>query len=121
MQQITEEFTYVGNGWCRPDGCDIHLDPACRINGYFKDESNSNECKLKCSNEASCAGYAISNEQYSYPNRCYVYGHFSSADSFSEWNSYPQHHFIPSKTATNGDNKVECFLRNEISDTIQGY
>ena len=120
MQRITEEYTYVGNGWCRPDGCEV-TDQACRISGYFKDESNSNECKLKCSNEPSCTGYAISKEPHSYANRCYVYGHLSFTDSFSEWNSFPQHHFIPSNTATNGDNNVGCFLRNEIPDTIQGY
>merc|ERR1712218_435865 len=30
------EFDVIGNGWCRPGGCDTD-DETCRVNGYFKD------------------------------------------------------------------------------------
>ena len=113
------DFTYIGKGWCRPDGCDVS-DQACRINGYFKDDSNSKECKVACSNEPSCTGYAISREPHSYADRCYVYGHIPRTDSLIRWNAFQQHHFLPSKTQTNGDDNVGCFRRKGIPDTIRG-
>ena len=112
-------FTHIGNGWCRPDGCDVAYQ-ACRINGYFKDESNPDECKAACLKEESCTGYAISKEPHSYANRCYVYRHIPSTESFPKWTVFRQHHFVPSLTKTNGDDNVECFRSNNIPDTIQG-
>ena len=105
------DFTYVGNGWCRPDGCDV-TDPTCRLNGYIKDGSSSSECKLACLSESSCTGYAIAIGSHAYANRCYIYGKISSADSLSEWNLFRARYFDQSKTQTNRDSLVRCFRRN---------
>ena len=91
------EFIKVGYGWCRPDEC-IANDPDCalRVNGFHKDDSNSTECKLVCSNEPSCLGYAIASPSHGVvPNRCYVYGKIPSTfnQTLSEWESYPNDYF----------------------------
>ena len=116
-------FTFIGNGWCRPDGCDV-TDSACRINGYYKDDSNDNDCKLICLNETSCTGYVISDipSNVYYANRCFIYGNISSTYPFSEseWNTFQKQFFIPSKTKTSGTDNVKCYRRNGIPDSIQG-
>ena len=112
------DFTYVGNGWCRPDGCDVAA-PSCRLNGYVKDDSSSSECKLACSSESSCTGYAISIESHTYANRCYIYGKISSENFLIEWNLFRARYFDQSKNETNRDSLVRCFRRNWTSDSTK--
>ena len=122
------EFDLVGKGWCLPDGCKVTY-KACRLKGYFKDQSNSSECKNVCSNNPTCTAYAISDERHAYPNRCFIYGYtytwgihmgipYTTKDELPGWNIiWPESEklpgSIPSKNKTNGDDYVECYRRLE--------
>ena len=122
-----KEFSRIGNGWCRPDDCDV-TDDECRVNGYYKDESNSDECKEACiSHIPSCTGYAISGQSYKYPNRCYIYGNINPGQwqwqsdngwEQMEWTD-PASHFVPSLTQTIEREGLACFRRNVVSGTVQ--
>ena len=99
----------VGTGWCRPEGCDPR-DTDCRVNGYFKDKVDSDECRLACLNETSCSGFGTSSEGHSsFPNRCYVHGNISTSERFSEWQVFRQQHYIPTKSS--GDINTFCWRR----------
>merc|ERR1712126_589043 len=95
-------------------------DDECRVNGYFKDESNSKECKEACiSHIPSCTGYAISDKSYNYPNRCYIYGNINEKyiDWEKEWKTSDEtNHFVPSMTKTNKHKGLACFRRNVVLD-----
>jgi len=111
-------FDFIGEGWCRPGGCDRHHS-ACRIDGYFKDKSNSVECRTACLQELSCTGYAISTKQFSSaPNRCYVYGNISSTDTFSDWNIFSNSQkFLPATSSKNIN--VGCWRRTVVRSCSQ--
>jgi len=111
-------FAFIGEGWCRPGGCDRHHS-ACRIDGYFKDKSNSAECRTACLQELSCTGYAISTKQFSSaPNRCYVYGNISSTDTFSDWNIFSNsQQFLPVTSSFNIN--VGCWRRTVVRSCSQ--
>ena len=100
-------FEFLGNGWCRDSGNQ-------GVNGYMKDHSNENECKLKCLNEPSCTGYAISDSVYSAaPNRCFVHGCLRP-ESFNGWEEFSRENFWPSKSDPNGEWKsLKCYKRNK--------
>ena len=106
-------FEFLGNGWCRSSGNDE------KVNGYMKDHSNPNECKLKCLNEPSCTGYSISDSKYKYPNRCYVHGCLRP-ESFNGWKEWSQENFWPSQACqgksdgkTCNSKSLKCYKRNK--------
>ena len=102
-------FEFLGNGWCR----DTSGKEA--INGYFKDHSNPNECKLKCLNEPSCTGYAISDSDYSpnAPSRCFVHGCLRP-ESFNGWKKLSRENYWPIQSDPNGEWKgLKCYKRNK--------
>ena len=86
-------FESIGDGWCRPYGCEI-LDDSCRLNGYWKDESNDHECRTTCSDDSACTGFSISEPTFSaYPNRCFLYGNKSFKKEETGWEAYPTEYF----------------------------
>ena len=100
-----QDVVRIGDEFCRPAGCDISSS-SCRVNGYWKDESNYEECKTECISDLACIGIAVSDDTYNYPNRCYVYGTVSSKVG---WNSYLQNYFdVHTSTGRNG---VDCYRR----------
>ena len=80
---------------------------SCRVNGYFKDGSNYEECQTACLNELTCIGFAISNDGFKFPNRCYIHGSMSSKAS---WRSYPQE-FIEISTTDARWKGVDCYRK----------
>jgi len=98
-------FEFLGNGWCRSSGNQ-------KVNGYMKDHSNQNECKLKCLNEPSCTGYSISDSKYNYPNRCYVHGCLRP-ESFNGWKEWVFGNFLPSQALTPNRKSLKCYKRNK--------
>ena len=102
---LISDFHYIGKGWCISDAGN-------NVNGYYKDESNVDECRTTCSQEPACTGYAISTQQDRDPNRCYVYGNISSPDPISKWNFQQGTHFVPAKSS-NGNNRY-CWQRKGI-------
>ena len=119
----------MGDGWCRPE-CNIlnNVQPhSCRLNALKKESSNPDECKLACDNEEGCTGYAISDSSFFYPNRCYIYGNFSSKSqgATSSWTAKP-HSFIEihSTSGFNNNNPsnsgIKCWKNTKEKDTIQG-
>ena len=99
----------MGSGWCRSDVCD---ESPCKVNGYYKDESNPDECRRLCLKESSCTGYAISTPQFDVaPNRCFIHGNIAPTDNFStngKWNIQSQY-LVP--TTTDGGVKRQCWQR----------
>ena len=82
----------MGVGWCRPYGCEFD-DDSCRVNGYYKNDSNYLECKTACINEPACIGFSISDETFEKePDRCFVYGDISSNIVETGWTAYPQNY-----------------------------
>eukprot|EP00493_Phyllostaurus_siculus_P025287 UN25631 len=109
MQEDNQEnYEYVGTGFCRPSHCDIYSDDDCRVNGFWRDNSNENECMGACDTTHGCLGYAISNSAYDYPNRCYIYGSSSMSPEFpSHWNTYDQQNY--EITQSSGYANVQCY------------
>ena len=132
----------IGDGWCRPE-CKIpeydeynenneldeyYVPPnPCFLNALTKDSSNPDECKSACDNEEGCTGYAISDSSYTYPNKCYIYGNFSSKNqgATSSWTAKP-HSFIEihSSSGFNSNNpshkSIKCWKNTKEKDKIQG-
>ena len=107
-------FDLIGDGWCRPEGCD-HNDGACRVNGYVKDGVDSSDCRIACFNETSCTGFATSSPAHSSdPNRCYVHGDISSSVKFSEWRTFQKQYYLP--TNSSGASNVECWKRKGVKN-----
>jgi len=102
------DFNLIGAGWCRPGGCDLN-DNACGVNGYYKDESNSDECRAACLQEPSCTGYAISTPLHWFPNRCFVHGNILSTETVSGWKVLQKQHFVP--TRSTGASNSHCWQR----------
>jgi len=102
---FVSNYKKLGDGWCRPAGCNIK-DSSCRVSGFWKDETSKEQCHSMCSN-VSCGAFASSFASYYYPNRCYIYG---AGISRAGWNSYPQMETVA--TQTNGAVGVECFVRS---------
>ena len=86
---LESSFELVGIGWCRPDGCNVEKDKNCRVDGFFKDNVDFDECITSCLQEPTCTGIGYSNDQHgSVPNRCFVHGNTSSTNRVSESVSY---------------------------------
>ena len=103
----------MGDGWCRPE-CHVlrNVRPStCRLNARKKDSSNPDECEAACDNEEGCTGFAISDSSFFYPNRCYIYGNFSSTNLRSGWIAKP-HSFIE-VNSTNGNHGVKCWKKTK--------
>ena len=98
------DYKKLGDGWCRPARCDV-TDSNCRVSGFWKDETSSEECQSMCS-EVSCGSYASSSSLYDYPNRCYIHG---AGSERAGWNSFPQTETVAKQTS--GIIHVECFER----------
>ena len=105
------DFEFIGSGWCRPDGCDVMKDRKCRVDGYFKDQVDFNECLKSCLEEPTCTGFAYSNEQHhKVPNRCFVHGNTSWTGSFSDWDTFSVlQEFLPTKAS--GHENSKCWRR----------
>ena len=112
----------MGDGWCRPE-CHVlrNVRPStCRLNARKKDSSNPDECEAACDNEEGCTGFAISDSSFFYPNRCYIYGNFSSTNLRSGWIAKP-HSFIE-VNSTNGNHGVKCWKKTkEIAEVECKY
>ena len=109
MNILGDSFKFIGNGWCRAsDGWSL-------VTHYFKDHSNPTECKLKCLNEPSRTGYAISNSRHSYPNRCFVHGDLRP-DSFNGWTFWTASGYLRRKNLrpvkSEGTRNAKCYQRN---------
>ena len=98
----------MGHGWCRPVGCDV-TSKSCRVNGFYKVESSHQECSTECLRETTCVGFAISEETYKYPNRCYVYGNIWQENVPDGWMEYHQEHFDIHMSS--GSIGVTCYKR----------
>ena len=86
-------FESVGAGWCRPKGCDVNKD-TCRVNGYYKNGTNYQDCRATCLNESTCTGFAISEHTFDVePNRCFIYGNISFNNELSGWIASPSKYF----------------------------
>ena len=98
----------MGNGWCR-GWCGSY----CLLNARKKDSSNLDECRAACDNEEGCTGFAISDGSYSYPNRCYIYGIFSSTNQgvASSWIAMPHSYVVV--FSTYGNHGVKCWEREK--------
>ena len=103
----------MGHGWCRPDGCDVTSN-SCRVNGFYKDESSHHECSTECLRNTSCVGFAISEETYGVPNRCYVYGRIWQQNVPDGWMEYQQQHFAI--FTSSGHIGVTCYKRTGCSN-----
>merc|ERR1719336_2261965 len=101
-QAATSGLNLVGSGWCRP-GC---LSSSCKVNGFRKDNSNFDECFATCLATVGCVGFAISDADHSYPNRCYVHGLQDIAVP-SGWTPYVKSHYVIEQAS--GANKVSCY------------
>ena len=112
----------MGDGWCRPE-CHVlrNVRPStCRLNARKKDSSNPEECEAACDIEKGCTGFAISDSSFFYPNRCYIYGNFSSTNLRSSWIAKP-HSFIE-VNSTNGNHGVKCWKKTkEITEVECKY
>ena len=115
----TDEYGVIGNGWCRAkckNSIDVHK--MCTVNGIRKELSDHEECKSACDSLSTCTGFAISDKFYSYPNRCYVYGNFSSWDKSKvsdEWEAYLNDGNMKIEGSNGGDSEVRCFQKlNEL-------
>ena len=103
---VWESYEYVGAGFCRPSGCDV-ASSSCRVNGFWKDNSNENECMNACENAAECVGYAFSNSGNSNaPNTCYVYGS-SCINTPSGWNNFEYSNYEIVRSS--GQQNVQCY------------
>ena len=112
----------MGDGWCRPE-CNVlrNVQPrSCRLNALKKESSNPDECKSACDKEEGCTGFAISDSSFFYPNRCYIYGNFSSKNqgATSSWTAKP-HSFIEINS-TNGNSGIKCWKNTKEKGNIQG-
>ena len=114
---MNEEFEFVGDGWCRSKCYENGHD--CRINAYYKKDSNFDECKAACENESACTGFDIANSTFSVLNFCIVYGNISSVNvakwaNYSNWTPLPRTTYgykgfeIDSSTGHPG---IRCFKR----------
>lgn len=108
----TGAYTRVGEGWCRPSGCDI-IDDDCRTNGIYKDmtieddASNEIACRVACSFNPTCTGYALAGSDHTIaPARCYVHTNEVVAEAQSGWNLYPHSNFDVASFSPN--NGVSC-------------
>ena len=92
-------------------------DRKCRVDGYFKDDVDFNECLMGCLQEPTCTGFAYSNDQHSkVPNRCFVHGNTSLAGAFSDWDTFSVlQEFLPSKASRHENSK--CWRRKGIQVT----
>ena len=109
---LDPDFDMLGKGWCRPEGCDPK-DNDCRVNGYLKDNFDSDDCRIACLTESSCSGFGTSSKGHrSVPNRWYVYGNITTRENFSDWQVYRQQHYVPTKSS--GDSDVFCWRRKGI-------
>jgi len=110
-----KSYEYVGTGFCRPSGCDV-ASISCRVNGFYKDNSNENECKDTCENTAECVGYAISSSAYSTPNRCFVHGG-SSMNTPSGWKNFDRTNYEIGHSS--GHNGVQCYRIKTTTRTLE--
>ena len=104
-----KNFLVVGNGWCRPGGCNIK-NSTCRVNAHGKLQSNYQECRTTCLNETSCVGFAISAQTYAYPNRCFVYGKFSPENILPGWKKYRNSYFDVHTASKHGG--ILCYRKS---------
>ena len=98
-------YENVGAGFCRTSGCNS-LQNSCRVNGFYKDNSDLMSCMNMCDSKTNCVGFAISDPDYSAsPNRCYVHGRSMSKPS--GWTSYSKSYYhIAGASGTEG---VTCY------------
>ena len=96
-------------------------DRTCRVDGYFKDDVEFDECIMGCLQEPTCTGFAHSNEQHSkVPNRCFVHGNISWTDSFSDWDTFSVlQEFLPTKAS--GHENSNCWRRKgmQVLDIVR--
>ena len=102
--RLDADFTFLGEGYCRPRGCNINSKD-CRVNGYYDDNYSEVECHKRCRDIPSCTGYSFNIE---YPHRCIVYGNLPSSE-FSGWTKSSSNKFGPATTSN--DKLVQCFVR----------
>ena len=115
---LESSFELVGIGWCRPDGCNVEKDKNCRVDGFFKDNVDFDECITSCLQEPTCTGIGYSNDQHgSVPNRCFVHGNTSSTNRFSEWYEFSRsQETLP--TTSSGHENSKCWSRKGINSYI---
>ena len=115
---LESSFELVGIGWCRPDGCNVEKDKNCRVDGFFKDNVDFDECITSCLQEPTCTGIGYSNDQHgSVPNRCFVHGNTSSTNRFSEWYKFSRsQETLP--TTSSGLENSKCWSRKGINSSI---
>lgn len=113
-------FDVVGAGWCRPNGwlkgCwKVQAQRTCRVNGFYKEQSDEIECKFACIGpaHATCLGYAISASSHSKaPSTCYVYTSDTSGGGVPRgWSPFVQDK-VDIKTSS-GVNGVMCYRRQK--------
>ena len=124
---LDDEYGMVGNGWCRAQCKDGGY--SCKVNGYRKDSSSYDECKITCNDESACNGFAVSDSSYGYPNRCYVYGDeakfsqtITNSNDWTKYLRYPEDIKTIFKIESSGgvDQKVRCFKRIRKEDQPKG-
>ena len=114
----------IGIGWCRPDGCDVEKDKECRVDGFWKNNIDLDECMTSCLQEPTCTGIGHSNDKHgSHPNHCYVHGNTASMNRFSEWHldkSYKSGKTYPYKkpNTSSGQKDTKCWRRKGIKSYI---
>ena len=115
---LETNFEFVGKGWCRSEGCDVGNDKKCRVDGFFKDQVDLDDCRKACLQEPACTGFAYSNELHSkVPHRCFVHGSTSSTNKYSEWNTFAiSQKLLPSKSS--GHENSNCWRRKGIRSEI---
>lgn len=109
-------YEIVGDGWCRPAGCDVSSS-ACRTNGFYKDNSSPDECFDTCEQHSACIGFAISAGSFALaPNRCSVYT--SGGVAPAGWTTYEQPRYTVA--SANGNVGVLCYARLAQCDVVDG-
>ena len=89
-------------------------DRKCRVDGFFNDQVDFDECRTVCSLEPECTGFAYSNEHHNkVPNRCFVHSNTSSTDKFSEWDTFSVSQKVLPATSS-GHKNSNCWRRKGI-------
>merc|ERR1719361_2199870 len=103
---MATDYLYVGEGWCRPEGCDL-ASSECQVNGYTKDGLSEEECRAQCAADAECVGIAIGNDDWE--NRCYVYT--SNADSVvpPSWEDFTKEYFSVYTSSGSEHTGAQCY------------
>jgi len=106
---------FVGNGWCRPSGCEDR-DVTCRTNGFWKGSSSNAECSSTCAATATCIGFAISSPHNVVPNTCVVYT-LAADNTPSGWKEYKQKYHDIAKGS--GAIEVKCYsIKNSSAPNL---